>query len=151
MTKSPDTRDEKQGNRWPKGLSGNPRGRPKGARHAALVALDQMGADGAQDALRAVVEAAKGGDVRAADILLRRVWPERRGRPVAIDLPPLARATDLAAALGALVAAVAEGELTPEEGQALAGIVESHRRAIETGEIEQRLAALEHAAGRKVR
>jgi len=35
------------------------------------------------------------------------------------------------------------GKLTPSEGQALAGLIEGHRKAIELAEIEQRIAALE--------
>ena len=119
---------------------GNP-GRPKGARHAALLALDAIGAEGAAEVMRAVVEAAKGGDMRAADILLRRLWPERKGRPVALELPPLDGARGVAAALGAV--AVAGGDLTPDEGQAVAAVLETQRRAIETAELEARIAMLE--------
>jgi len=121
---------------------GNP-GRPKGARHAALLALDALGAEGAAEVIRAVVEAAKGGDMRAADILLRRLWPERKGRPVAMELPPLDSARGVAAALGTVAEAVAGGDLTPEEGQAVATVLETQRRAIETAELEARIAALE--------
>ena len=121
---------------------GNP-GRPKGARHAALLALDAIGAEGAAEVMRAVVEAAKGGDMRAADILLRRLWPERKGRPVSVELPPLEGARGVAAALGAVAEAVAAGEVTPEEGQAVAAVLETQRRAIETAELEARIAALE--------
>ena len=42
--------------------------------------------------------------MRAADILLRRLWPERKGRPVAFPLPELRTAADMVAALGAVVA-----------------------------------------------
>jgi hypothetical protein len=54
-----------------------------------------IGAEGAEAALRKVVEAAGSGDIRAADILLRRLWPERKGRPVALDLPALRAPQDL--------------------------------------------------------
>src|SRR6478752_7573368 len=64
-------------------------GRPRGARHAALLALDAIGADNARDVMQAVVDAARGGDMRAAEILLSRLWPQRKGRPVALDLPAL--------------------------------------------------------------
>ena len=122
--------------------AGNP-GRPRGSRHEALRALDAIGAEGAAEVLRAVVEAAKGGDMRAADILLRRLWPERKGRPVAVELPPLDGARGIAAALGAVGEAVAAGDLSPEEGQAVAAVLETQRRAIETAELEARIAALE--------
>ena len=40
----PETTEAKQGaGRWQPGQSGNPSGRPKGARHAALMALDAIG------------------------------------------------------------------------------------------------------------
>lgn len=121
---------------------GNP-GRPKGARHVALVALDAIGAEGAADVLRKVVEAAKGGDMRAADILLSRLWPAGKGRPVALDLPPMEQAADLPRALGAVAAAVAAGALTPEEGQAVAAVLEAQRRAIETADLDRRMADME--------
>ena len=43
----------------------------------------------------------------------------------------------------AIVEAVAGGDVTPEEGAAVAAVVETHRRAIETEDLERRLAALE--------
>jgi hypothetical protein len=142
------TARKQRGRAWQKGTSGNPAGRPKGARHQALVALDAIvGTEGAEAALRSVVEAAARGDMRAADILLRRVWPERRGRPLRLELPSVESAADLPAALGALVDAVAAGEATPEEAQAIASLLDAQRRAIETAELERRVAALEREGG----
>ena len=97
--------------------------------------------------MRSVVTAAKGGDMRAADILLRRLWPERKGRPVQMHLPPIMAPSDIVAALGAVADAVAAGELSPEEGAAVAGILEAQRRAVETVEMEARIAALEQSRG----
>jgi Family of unknown function (DUF5681) len=141
----PETTGEKQGPRWQSGQSGNPAGRPKGARHAALLALDAIGAKAGNDIMAAVVAAAKGGDMRAADILLRRLWPERKGRTVMLELPAMRSAADLPAVVGAITGAVAAGDLTPDEGQALAAVVETHRRAIETADLERRLSLLEAA------
>jgi hypothetical protein len=47
-------------------------------------------------------------------------------------------------AAGAVLEAVAAGELTPTEGAHLMGLVEAYRRALETTELEARVAALEH-------
>ncbi len=44
---------------------------------------------------------------------------------------------------GPVAEAVAAGEITPDEGQAVAAVLETQRRAIETSQLEQRLAALE--------
>ena len=59
---------------------------------------------------------------------------------------PVKNAADTVAALGAVVAAVASGELSGEEAVAVASVLEAHRKAVETLELEQRIAALE--AGR---
>ncbi len=139
----PEITGRDQAGRFAPGTSGNLAGKPRGARHAALLALDTIGAEGAEEVMRAVVVAAKGGDMRAADILLRRLWPERKGRPVQMDLPAIMTPSDIVAAIGAVSAAVAAGELTPDEGAAVAGILEAQRRAAETADLEQRIAALE--------
>jgi hypothetical protein len=62
---------------------------------------------------------------------------------VTFNLPPLVTAADLSAALGIIAASVASGELTPEEGQSVAAVLEIQRRAIELVELETRVAALE--------
>src|SRR4051812_33316679 len=117
----PDTTGPKQADtRFAPGQSGNLAGRPRGARHEALLALDAIGAEAGADIMAAVVNAAKGGDMRAADILLRRLWPERKGRPVLLDLPAITAPSDIVAALGAVADAVATGDLSPEEGAAVA-------------------------------
>jgi hypothetical protein len=60
----------------------------------------------------AVVKAAHEGDMRAADILLRRCWPERKGRPITLTLPPVRDAAVLDAT-AAIVSATVRGEVTP--------------------------------------
>ncbi len=148
MSEKPASTGAKQGGRWPKGTSGNPTGRPAGARHEALKALDAIGSEGATEVMKAVVEAAKGGDMRAADILLRRLWPERKGRPVSVEMPAATDAAGVAAALSSVTQAVAAGDLSPEEGQAVAAILETQRRAIETMDLEARIVALEERNSR---
>ncbi len=138
----PETAARATGGRFAPGNPGGP-GRPKGTRHKALLALEAIGAEAAEAVLRQVVEEAKGGDLRAAEILLRRLWPERKGRPVEVELPSMASAADLVPALAAVVAAMGRGELTPEEAQAISAVLESQRRAVETAELEARVAALE--------
>jgi hypothetical protein len=105
--------------------------------------LDRRGDQAAQGVLQAAVAAALGGDVQAQALILARCWPVRRGRPVQLDLPPLVTAADLMHALSAVAAAVAAGEITPDEGQAVGAVLDLHRRAIETSDLEQRLVALE--------
>jgi hypothetical protein len=108
------------------------------------VALDAIGEEAAQALLKSVVSEARAGDMTAARIILDRVWPARKGRPVTFAMPRLETARDIARAVGGILEAVAAGLLTPEEGQGLAAILESQRRALELTEIEERLTALEN-------
>ncbi len=128
--------------RFAPGNPGGP-GRPKGSRHRVQAALDVIGEAGAEEVLRAVLRAAAGGDLRAAAILLDRVWPARRGRAVELELPPVASAADLVPAMAGVAGAMARGELTPEEARATAGVLGLQCRAIEAAELEHRIALLE--------
>jgi hypothetical protein len=136
----------KQGGRFPRGQSGNPSGKPKGARHKTTMLAEKLMRDDAAQIVRGVIDAAKGGDMTAAKIILDRIAPLRKGRPIYLDLPAMENAAGIAAATAALVAAMGAGELTPDEAATIASVFELRRRAMETGELEQRLAALE---GRK--
>ena len=94
--------------------------------------------------LRKVMEAATAGDARSSEIILSRIWPVRKGgRPISVALPAIDTAADIVKALGVIAGAVGEGEITAEEGAALASVLETKRRAVETAELEQRIAALE--------
>ena len=121
---------------------GNP-GRPKGARNKSTVAIEALLEGQAAKIGQKCVEMALKGDSTAMRLVMERVAPTRRGRPVRFALPPLENAADLPKALGAVLAAVASGAVTPDEGLSLAQIIETRRRALETMEIEQRVAALE--------
>ncbi len=124
------------------GNAGGP-GRPRGVRNKASIVLEKMMADDGADVVRAVIERAKDGEVQAARIVLDRILPIRKGRAVEIDLPVLETAGDVVAGIGAVARAMATGEITPEEAQVMASVIEVQRKAIETTEIEARLDALE--------
>ena len=121
-------------------------GKPKGTRHKATQAALAL-LDGEAKALtRQAVTMALGGDTTALRLCLERIAPPRRDAPVTFDLPPMETARDAAKAAGAVLGAVAEGELTPGEGAALMALVEGFRRTLETSELEARVAALEGAS-----
>ncbi|MBF0561464.1 MAG: hypothetical protein HQL37_05460 [Alphaproteobacteria bacterium] len=140
---APENAGGKQAGQFQKGQSGNPRGKAKGTRHRATVLAEKLMATDTEAVTRAVIDAATGGDMVTARLVLERVCPVRKGRPVSIGLPSLQTAGDVLTALGAVVAAVSEGELTPDEGATIAGLLEMKRRAIETVELDARIAALE--------
>jgi hypothetical protein len=143
MSVTAKTGKKQDASRFKKGVSGNPRGRQAGSRNKATILLEKMMADDGKGVVNAVLEAAKGGDMQAARIILDRICPPRKERPISCKLPKLEDASDLVAGISALIGAVANGELTPGEGQALASLIEAQRRTLETEDIEQRLIALE--------
>lgn len=146
-TNEPKPHKRRPGRPFEKGNRANPNGRPVGAKHKALIALDAIGSDAAQDLLEKVIKEARNGDMTAARIILDRVWPARKGRQLTFTVPKVESAGDIAKALGGILEAVAGGLLTIEEGQGLAAILESQRKALELTEIEARLTELENQRG----
>lgn len=128
---------------WKPGQSGNPKGKPPGTRNRMTVLALAMMADDLEEITRKVVDAAKDGDMQAAKFVIERSIPPARERPISLDLPEIDTLDGISKAQALILQAVAGGELLPSEGDALAGIVEQRRKAIETQELEQRIAALE--------
>lgn len=144
----PDPASPKQGpHRFKPGQSGNPKGRAPGSRNRVLEALDLIGAEAAKDILEATINAAKRGNSRAAELLLLRLWPARKSRPVVLDLPPIDTPAGCRAALAALAAAVAAGDVAPDEAAPIAALIEAGRKAIETADLEERITTLEARIG----
>jgi hypothetical protein len=134
---------QNQAGRFQKGMSGNPSGKPKGVRARVTQLAEKLLEDDRDDIVRAVIAAAKGGDPTAMRLCIERLIPVRKGRPVVFDLPPVKTAADIVGAIGEVARAMAAGELTVVEASAAASVIEMHRRAIETTEIEVRVQKLE--------
>ena len=118
------------------GQSGNPAGRPRGSgkfragTRAAAALLDAHAELIAQKA----IELALGGDPVAVRFCLGRVLGVRRGQPVELALPAVAAPGDLAAAVGAITAAVAAGGITPDEALALSQMLDGFPRIFAAGQ-----------------
>jgi hypothetical protein len=138
---------KQRGRPFAKGQSGNPAGKQPGTRHRVTVLAEQLMADDAEGVVRKVIEAAMAGDMTAARLILDRLVPPRRGRPVALSLPEVIKASDVPAALAAVLVGMGSGELTPDEATAVSAVIEVQRRAIETAELDARLRALEERVG----
>lgn len=122
--------------------AGNP-GKPKGTRHKATqAALSLLEGEG-EAITRKAVQMALAGDATALRLCLERIAPPRKDAPVNFAVPKMETAGDAAAAAGAVLQAVADGDLTPIEAAHIMGLVESYRRTLETSELEARIAKLE--------
>ena len=132
-----------RGKPFKKGRSGNPKGKPRGARNRATLAIESLFEGEAEALTRKAIEKALEGDMVALRLCLERVAPAKKDAPVTFALPTMETTADAAKAAGAILVAVAAGDLTPGEGTAIAGLVETYRRTLETQEIEARVSALE--------
>jgi hypothetical protein len=65
--------------------------------------------DEAEAIQRQVIEAAKGGNLKAAELILARIWPPRRGRPLRLKLPAPRTAAEVSDGMAAVVDAMAAG------------------------------------------
>jgi hypothetical protein len=130
-------------NRWRKGQSANPRGRPLGSRHRATLLAENLLDGQTEELIRKTIDLALSGDSTALRLCMERIVAPRRDRPVNFRLPVLNSASDVVAAIEAIADGVASGELTPAEAAELSKVVETYRSAVETAEIERRLSAVE--------
>ena len=124
---------------------GNP-GRPKGARHKATHAIEALLEGDAHEIGRKCIEMAKDGDATALRLAMEWICPVRRAR-IRFNLPPVEGMGDLPKALSAVLEAIADGSLAPDEGSAIASALTQQQRMFESVELERRIAALEEARG----
>lgn len=143
MSTADKTARKQRGKPFERGRSGNPSGRPSGAKSKATLFEEAVSKKAATEVIERVVAAALTGDMAACRLILDRVAPARKGQPLVFDLPKIQSAADIAAAMASLVAAVAGGKISPAEAGDVANIIDANRRALETGELEARIKKLE--------
>ena len=134
---------KKQDTRFKPGQSGNPKGKPRGAKNHATKLAEKLIDNQCEALVQKAVEMALNGDMQALKLLIERLIPARKDRPVKLDLPKIKSAQDIINVMGLIVENVGKGELEPEQAKTLATILEINRKSIETAEIEERLLALE--------
>jgi hypothetical protein len=131
--------------KFAKGQSGNPSGKPKGCRNATTILFDELLKANAKELIEKAIEMAKDGDGPALRLCIDRLAPARKDRPVWFDVPEMNEARDAVNASAAIVAAVANGDLTPMEASELGKLIESYARTLQAVEFEERLSKLEKA------
>jgi hypothetical protein len=112
------------------GQSGNPAGKKPGTRNRATTLREALkdGEDAA--AARIVIDKALSGDAVAARFIVDRLMPRPRSRTIELDLPAGAGAADILAASNATIAAMAAGEITPDEALTVTRVLDGRLRAL---------------------
>lgn len=128
--------------KFKKGESGNPKGRPEGSGYADK--LREAIKDDMPEIIQSLVSAAISGDTSAAKILLDRVIPAIKPIQQTATVSTL-KGKALSEQGAVIVEAMASGELSPEQAQAMLSGLASLARIKEVDELERRLAKLEEA------
>lgn len=123
------------------GVSGNPKGRPKGSRNRKNIIAEEFAKDGSKVA-RVVMDAALGGDMAAANMVLQRLSAPLRSRAekVMFELDPEAPLSEQAQQV---LTAVSKGDIDPETGKLLIDAIGAFAGIKQVDDLEARLEALE--------
>ena len=143
VTPAENTAEKQRGRPFEPGQSGNPKGRPKGARNKTTMAIEALLEGEADVILRTLLDKAKEGDSTALRLCLERLLPPRRDRAVSFELGEIKSSADLEQASSSVLTACADGVLTPDEATKVMSLISAHAQVLGQTELERRLAALE--------
>jgi len=124
------------------GQSGNPAGRPRGARNRRTIAAERLFDEAADDLTQTLIGLARGGHPVALRMCMDRISPTK-DRPVPFELPAMATAVDAVAAMGSVMQGVADGEITPREAAQVSAVIQAFAGTLSTAELESRLDKIE--------
>jgi hypothetical protein len=127
--------------RFVPGTSGNPAGKRPGTRNRKTVLAEALRDGEGEGMARVVIDKALAGDAVTARFCVGLLTPKPRGRAIVLDLPEDWRAGDVVAVFDATLAAMAAGEITPDEALIITRVLDFRRRALQALMLERRLAA----------
>jgi len=112
------------------GQSGNPAGRPRGARNKRTILAEQLFDDHAGEVTQAAIELALRGNSAALRVCMDRLLHP----PLDFDFPQLRTAADAVVAINAIAQGLAHGELDPRQATVFMQIVQGFLKALEAVE-----------------
>ena len=130
------------------GKSGNPTGRPTGARAKFSEAFIKALADDFSEHGLAVIQKCR--DERPGEYLrvISSIIPKAiTGDAAQIDLGDVSTTGGIVAAMNRIVAGVSSGGFSIDQAKGLTDLIEATRKAIETNDLETRLREIESRAG----
>jgi hypothetical protein len=139
---------KQRGKPFKPGQSGNPAGKPPGAKNRATVLAQALFDGEAESLTRKIIELAKAGDMQALKLCIDRLCPPMKAQsaPVQVEIPVTDNMSDIA---NSFIKAAAEGRLAPDVAAQMVSAVGTLARVAEVDELKERLIALEAAVGRQ--
>jgi hypothetical protein len=128
--------------RFQPGQSGNPKGRPVGSRHKATLAALALLEGDLEVITTKLIEKAKAGEQWAITLVMNKLIPNAKDQPVTFRLPRMDGAHDLRQAMACILKAMSKGELTPDEGQAIAQVMSVMGLAMMVEDLEKKVERL---------
>lgn len=121
--------------RFVKGHPGGP-GRPRNPVTNAIAEFDRRGIEVAHRLIDVIEKQGLGGNLRAVEMVLQRVWPVRRNRPIEVvnTNPGEEIGPYTIDAHGAVASSMLDGEITPTEAHAAARVLKLLQEQMEAAE-----------------
>ncbi len=128
------------------------KGRPVGSRNAVTIATENLIQGEGEALTRKLIELALAGNVACLKTAIERIVPVCKSKPVNLpDMPRIQSIADASALTGFVIDAVADGRVSPVEGEILSRSCERHLKALEVRDLEQRIVELEQQMSEKQR
>ena len=81
--------------------------------------------------------------IRIAEFLAKKTTPDAKEREITFDVGQINDAETIRAALGSVIEAMGQGELTPSEASSVSSAIQGYLKAYELGEIAEQMAEIE--------
>ena len=124
-----------KGHRWKKGESGNPRGRALGSRSKSTLAAEAILRGGINAVAKKVLSEAKSGAPWACRVIVDKLVPTARSRPVFFDMGKVEGPADIVRVLTSVAREVAKGEITTLEAAEIGTLLDALRQAHEVANL----------------
>lgn len=120
------------------------KGRPVGSRNNVTIAAENLFQGEGQALTRKLIDLALAGNVACLKAAIERIVPVCKSKPIMLpDMPRIESIADASKLTGYVIDSVAEGKISPVEGEIISRSCERHLKALEVRDLEQRLVELE--------